>query len=120
MVSNIIFVVKMMPPATKRVCGQVRRRRDMSDQLTCCKTLLVLKCWFCWFLNVIFVMKMMPLHTKCVCGQVRTRRDMSDQLTRSIRPMQSNRAKQGAFYTATKVSLMLTIKMMLMLKLMVE
>ena len=50
-------------------------------------------------LNVIFVMKMMPPTTKCVCGQVRTRRDMSDQLTRSIRPMQSNRANQGAFYT---------------------
>ena len=51
-----------------------------------------------------------------VCGQVRRRRDMSDQLTRSIRLMQSNRANRGAFYTATKVSLMVTMKMMLMVE----
>ena len=41
------------------VCGQVRTWRDMSDQLTCWKTLLVL--------NFIFVMKMMPPATKRVC-----------------------------------------------------
>ena len=55
-------------------------------------------------------------HKACVCGQVRRRRDMSDQLTRSIRLMQSNRANRGAFYTATKVSLMVTMKMMLMVE----
>ena len=57
LVLNVIFVIKMMPPATK-MCEQVRRRRDMSDQLTCWKTLLVL--------NFIFVMKMMPCHKVCV------------------------------------------------------
>ena len=34
LVLNFIFVMKMMPPTTKCVCGKVWTRRDMSDQLT--------------------------------------------------------------------------------------